>query len=164
MQNKPRYLVRVSEFRDEHLFHHPLNPNSAVVFQHSGGKTLGELAGLTRTGVNLCRVLPGKEAFAYHRHHSEEEWVYILSGRGIAEIGDEEFEVGPGDFLGYPPGTAAHHLRNPFAEELVCLMGGERAQVEIGDFPRLGKRMIRDGQSEHIVDVADQKPMFPDGQ
>jgi uncharacterized cupin superfamily protein len=39
---------------------------------------------------------PGKESFVYHSHHHEKEWLYILSGRGIAEINGEEFEVKSG--------------------------------------------------------------------
>jgi uncharacterized cupin superfamily protein len=45
---------------------------------------------------------PGKESFVYHSHHREEEWIYVLSGRGVAEIDGEEFEVGAGDFMGFP--------------------------------------------------------------
>lgn len=163
MEPKPRYLVRASELsqEDEIVMQHPLNPSSAIAFRHIGGKTLSELTGLERTGLHLCRV-PGKEAFVYHRHHREEEWVYILSGRGIAEIGDEEFSVGPGDFLGYPAGRVGHHLRNPHEEDLVCLMGGERTSVEVADFPRLGKRLIRTGSDAHVIDTSTMKPLFQD--
>ncbi|HNN95780.1 MAG TPA: cupin domain-containing protein [Pseudomonadota bacterium] len=165
MPDTPRYLVRAAELQaqPEFVFHHPLNPRSAIAFRQQDGKTLSELTGLTRLGVHLCRILPGKEGFAYHRHHREEEWVFVLSGRGIAEIGDEEFEIGPGDFLGYPAGGAAHHLKNPHAEDLVCLMGGERCSVEVADFPRDGKRLLRDGQKEQLVNVADLQPLFPAG-
>jgi uncharacterized cupin superfamily protein len=164
METKPRYLVRASELQQEEeiVMQHPLNPSSAVAFRHIGGKTLSELTGLVRTGIHLCRVLPGKEAFVYHRHHREEEWVYILSGRGIAEIGDEEFPVGAGDFLGYPPGTVAHHLRNPHDEDLVCLMGGERTSVEVADFPRLGQRLIRAGTEAHVAETAGMRLLFRD--
>jgi len=34
------------------------------------------------------------------------------------------------------------HLRNPFQADLVYLMGGESREVEIGEYPRLGKRAI----------------------
>ncbi|WP_231510189.1 cupin domain-containing protein [Fischerella sp. PCC 9605] len=40
---------------------------------------------------------------------NEEEWVYILSGRGIAEIGDRSYSVEPGDFMGF-----SHELINLF--------------------------------------------------
>ena len=36
----------------------------------------------------------------------------------------------------------AHHLTNPYDEDLVYLMGGERSRVEVSSFPRAGKRII----------------------
>ncbi|QRN99843.1 cupin domain-containing protein [Archangium violaceum] len=121
---------------------HPFNPNSEI-----RGHSLSELVGLRRTGVHLLRIPPGKESFVYHSHQLEEEWMYVLSGRGIAEIGDEQHEVGPGDFLGFSAPSVGHHLRNPFSEELVYLSGGERREMEVADFPRHGKRMVRVGRS-----------------
>jgi uncharacterized cupin superfamily protein len=130
-------------------FSHPFNPASSVE-----GFALSTIAGLTRAALNLMRVPPGKESFAFHRHAAEEEWVYILSGRGVAEIGEETFEVGPGDFMGFPTGGPAHNLRNPYGEELVYLAGGERHEVEIADFPRSGKRLVRVGEKIAVHDLA----------
>ncbi|AKJ06440.1 putative cupin superfamily protein [Archangium gephyra] len=119
---------------------HPLNPNSEV-----HGHSLSELVGMRRTGVHLLRIPPGKESFIFHSHQLEEEWMYVLSGRGIAEIDDTQHEVGPGDFLGFAAPSVGHHLRNPFSEDLVYLSGGERREMEVADFPRHNKRMIRVG-------------------
>jgi uncharacterized cupin superfamily protein len=154
----PSPLVRASDLdaAPEQTFSHPLNPNSAL-----RGRSLGDAAGLRRTGVNLLRVAPGKESFVYHAHHHEEEWIYILAGRGVAEVGDESHEVGPGDFLGFPTPSVGHHLRNPFAEELVYLSGGERHPLEIADFPRHGKRMVRVGTEISMYD-GEGAPLFPD--
>lgn len=50
----------------------------------------------------------------------------ILSGRGRAEIADDIVEAGPGDITGFPaPDGPAHHLTNPFDEDLVYLMGAK---------------------------------------
>jgi len=127
---------------------HPLNPNSLI-----RGVSLSEQVGLQRLGIHLLRIAPGKESFIFHTHKSEEEFLYILSGRGIAEIGDESFEVGPGDFMGFPTPSVGHHLKNPFGEELVYISGGERREVEVADFPRLGKRLVRFGTQVSIYDV-----------
>ena len=142
---------------------HPWTPNSAFVWV-----PLSRAVNLKRCAVNLARVLPGKESGGYHLHHGEEEWIYVLSGRGIAEIGDDEFEVGPGDFMGFPASSVGHHMRNPFDTDLVYLMGGERVQLDVSEFPRLGKRMIRFGISgwelgtrAEIYDLAAAKPMMP---
>jgi uncharacterized cupin superfamily protein len=139
----------------ERRFSHPFNPRSEI-----SGFTLGDPVGLTRIGVHLTKIPPGKESFVYHRHHSEEEFVYILSGRGVAEIDGEEVEVSAGDFIGYPAGTA-HHLRNAGEGDLVYLSGGERREMEIADFPRQGKRMVRVGGriSVHSLEAEALGPM-----
>jgi uncharacterized cupin superfamily protein len=150
--SKPN-LIRAAEHSSHGAFRwtfsHPLNPASSVE-----GFALSRIAGLGRAAVNLMRVPPGKESFAFHRHAAEEEWLYILSGRGVAEIGDSTFEVGPGDYMGFPADGPAHHLRNPYDEELVYLAGGEQHDVEIADFPRAGKRLIRVGEKIALHDLA----------
>jgi uncharacterized cupin superfamily protein len=145
------FLVKADEVAEKAgSFSHPWNPNSELI-----GTRLSTLVGLSRTGVSLIRIPAGKESFIYHSHQREEEWIYIISGRGVAEIDDEEFEVAAGDFMGFPTPSVAHHLRNPYDEELVYLVGGENLDVEIADFPRLGKRMLRRGQDVEIYDTFD---------
>jgi len=154
MTNQKSLLLRAEQIAANlQSFSHPWNPNSELL-----GTQLGRMVGLTRTGVNFVRVSPGKESFIYHSHHREEEWIYILSGHGVAEIDQEEFEVNSGDFMGFPTPSVAHHLRNTGDEDLVYLAGGENLDVEIADFPRLGKRMLRHGDTVEIYDFSDAKP------
>jgi uncharacterized cupin superfamily protein len=143
---KPDTLLRVEERGEELRFQHPLNPNSEIL-----GHQLSRRVGLKRAAVNLMRVPPGKESFVYHSHQSEEEWLYILSGRAIAEIEDDAYEVGPGDFLGFPTPSVGHHLRNPFEEEVVYLCGGEMLDLEVADYPRHGLRLIRRPDRAEVV-------------
>jgi uncharacterized cupin superfamily protein len=132
---------------EEFALSHPLNPNSEVYLRR-----LGESIGLQRAIVTLARVPPGKESFAYHAHKGDEEWLFIVSGRGRAEIGDKTFEVGPGDFMAFPTPSIGHHLTNPYDADLVYLMGGERGRVDVGEFPRLGKHMIFAADGIYVVD------------
>lgn len=146
-----KFLVKADEVAENAAgFSHPWNPNSEII-----GTRLSTLVGLSRLGVSRVCIPAGKESFVYHSHHREEEWIYILSGRGVAEIDDEEFEVAAGDFMGFPTPSVAHHLRNPYDEDLIYLMGGENLDVEIGDFPRLGKRMLKRGQDVEVYDTSD---------
>ena len=154
---RPSPLVRAVDKNDDkwQTFAHPLNPRSEI-----HGLSLSEMAGMQRVGVHLVKVPPGKEAFIYHTHTTEEEFIYILSGRGVAEIDGIRHEVGPGDFMGFPTPSAAHHLTNPFDDDLVYLMGGERREVEIADFPRIGKRILRTAGEAHIADLKHVKPFW----
>src|SRR5260370_352603 len=83
------------------------------------------------------RIPPGKGSVAYQPHLVEGEWVYILAGRGLADIDGKQYEVGPGDFMGFPAPGIAHLLRNPFDEALVYLMGGEAVPLDVLDYPTL---------------------------
>ena len=153
----PHPLIREADRPAEHSGAHPLNPNSEM-----HGVSLSELVGLRRLGLHSVRLPPGKESCIYHSHTTEEEFFYILSGRGVAEIDDEEYEVGPGDFMGFPTPSVGHHLKNPFDEDLVYLVGGERKSVEIAEFPRLRKKVIRDGrEGAFMVDMDRLEPLGP---
>jgi uncharacterized cupin superfamily protein len=154
---KKSFVLRASEISEQAAtFSHPWNPNSHII-----GTRMSALVGLQRTGVGLAKIPPGKESFIYHAHHQEEEWIYILSGRGIAEIEGETLEVSAGDFMGFPTPFVAHHLRNPYGEELIYLVGGENVDVEIVDFPHQGKRMLRRGEVIEIYDASNAKPFGP---
>ena len=152
-----KFLVKADEVADKASgFSHPWTPNSEIV-----GTRLGTLVGLSRTGVSRVSIPAGKESFVYHSHYREEEWIYIISGRGIAEIDGEELEVAAGDFMGFPTPSVAHHLRNPYGEDLVYLVGEENLDVEIADFSRLGKRMLRRGKDVEIYQTSDAKSFGP---
>ena len=118
------YLLRAADIAARsQTFSHPWNERSEI-----SGYQLGKSTGLRRTGVNLARLAPGKESFVYHAHWMEEEWIYVLSGRGVARIDGADYEVGAGDFMAFPTPGVAHHLRNPFASELLYLMGEKIAR------------------------------------
>jgi uncharacterized cupin superfamily protein len=147
------YLLRAADISArEETGAHPWNPKSEL-----HGARLGTLTGLKRTGVSFVRVPAGKESFVYHAHWREEEWIYILSGRGIAEIDGGEYEVAAGDFMGFPAPGVAHHLRNAGTGDLVYLMGGENLDFEIADYPHLAKRMIKAGGKVEIYDAKDTR-------
>lgn len=137
------HILRADDIKAaEDTFHHPWNPDSEI-----SGTHLSALGGLQRTGVSLARVAPGKESFAYHLHHREEEWVYVLAGRATARIDGQEYMLEAGDFVAFPTPSVAHLMSNPGPEELVYLMGGENRRHDVADFPELDRRMVKiDGE------------------
>ena len=148
-----KFLLKAGDIKSkEAQFSHPWNPKSLLI-----GTQISRMLGLKRTGVTIARMPADKESFVYHSHHLEEEWVYILSGKGIAEIDGIEYEVGAGDFMAFPTPSVAHHLRNPGPEDLVYLMGGENLGTEIADFPKMDKRMLRHGGSVEVYNLSDVK-------
>ncbi len=71
-----------------------------------------------------------------------------------AVIGDEEYAIGPGDFIGYRKGGLPHSIRNTGTETLRRIVVGERLAHDAGDYPRLGKRLYRNpGLAWELVDL-----------
>jgi uncharacterized cupin superfamily protein len=64
--------------------------------------------------------------------------------------------------MGFATPSVAHHLTNPYDEDLVYLMGGERSRVEVSSFPRAGKRIIFSGSGIWPVDEKRLEPMSLD--
>jgi uncharacterized cupin superfamily protein len=150
----PHIVRKATVEAGEGTFSHPWNPASQIT-----GTRMSELAGLKRTGVSIARIAPGKESFAYHSHHTEEEWIYILSGRATALIDGQEYELESGDFVAFPTPSVAHNIANRSNEELVYLMGGENHPNEVADFPALDRRMVKLDGKASIYRLSDGKSM-----
>jgi hypothetical protein len=118
-------------------------------------KSLGDAVGLTELGVHLVRIKQGDHTTEYHSHYCDEEFIYVLSGRGIAEIGIRKIKVGPGDFMGFTARSLPHDMTNPYAEDLVYLLGGTRKAVDICEYPRSRKRGYKFAGRRHLVGFDD---------
>src|SRR3954467_7166686 len=73
----------------------------------------------------LWELPPGKKSFPLHAHQVTEEALYVLSGKAQIRSkdadGEQVTEIGPGDYVAYPPGGPAHQLINHGTEPLVYL-------------------------------------------
>lgn len=133
---------------------HPWNPRSEI-----SGSHLSSLGGLKRTGVSIVHMAPGKESFAYHAHHQEEEWIYILAGCAVALIDGVEYELHAGDFVAFPTPSVAHHLMNRSESVVTYMMGGENLPYDVADFPTLDKRMVKLNGEAAIYKLSDAKSL-----
>lgn len=106
-------------------------------------KSLGDVVGLQALGVHIIAVEPGRYSTEYHCHHFEEECVYVLSGAGIARIGEESHTLGPGDFLGFTTNGVPHAMQATGSEPLVCLVVGQRLKQDVTDYPEAMARLYR---------------------
>jgi len=129
---------------------HFLNPNAVRT-----NKSLGDAVGLGQIGVHMIYVEPGRDTTEYHIHHFEEECLYVISGTALATIGETTHRIGPGDFLGFPRNTVAHNISNDGQETLVCLVMGQRLPHDVGDYPRLKKRIYRYNGQWDVVSHGD---------
>lgn len=119
-------------------------------------KSLGDLTGINGFGFHIIEVEPGFESTELHMHYHEDECVYILQGEAEARLGDTVFRVRAGDFLGYRAGGLAHSLLNTGSDLLKCIVVGQRLDQDVGDYPRLNKRIYRQkGLPWNLVDMED---------
>jgi uncharacterized cupin superfamily protein len=94
-------------------------------------RALGEALGLTRFGVNLTTLPPGKESSMRHWHTHEEEFVYIVSGEVVLKTDAGEQLLQAGQCAGFPLGTPdGHQLVNRSSRPAVYLEVGTRDEVD----------------------------------
>lgn len=151
-EDKPLPLLTAAQIDnlDETEHHHQFNDNA---IRHT--RSLGDILGLEQLGVHLVRLEKGHDSTQFHFHHIDEEFVYILSGEGIAEFGDTTVNIAAGDFMAFGRNSLPHNMHNPFDEDLVYLMGGNRSPIDICDYPRIGLRMFREHGIKEYVELKD---------
>jgi uncharacterized cupin superfamily protein len=93
-------------------------------------------AGSVKTGMRYELVPDGKLNCPPHCHGSEEEFFLVLDGEGTCLLGDEEFPVRRGSFVGRPPGTGVPHA---FRGPLTLLTYGTREPNDMCYYPRSNK-------------------------
>jgi quercetin dioxygenase-like cupin family protein len=89
----------------------------ALAAQTEGHYSLFEARHLTGGGVPL------------HRHHKDEEGMFVLDGRYRFQVGDQQFELGPGDFIHVPrPTPHAFEALEPSRLLVIVAPGGFHEQ------------------------------------
>jgi quercetin dioxygenase-like cupin family protein len=76
-----------------------------------------ETVGATETVFGVTIFAPGSR-HEVHRHPNAEEVEYLISGRGIAYLGDDALDLGPGEAV-FVPRNAYHGFKNDSDEEAV---------------------------------------------
>ena len=88
---------------------------------------LGDTAGLTQFGVNLCKLPAGAWSSQRHWHTSGDEFVYVLSGEVVLVTDGGEEVLRAGDSAGFPANDAnGHCFQNRSDREAQILEIGTR--------------------------------------
>ena len=72
-------------------------------------RRLGEALGLTRIGVNVASLPPGKESSMRHWHTHEDEFVYVLEGELVLRTNGGEQLLSAGMCAGFVAGSEDGH-------------------------------------------------------
>ncbi|MBX2836536.1 MAG: cupin domain-containing protein [Gammaproteobacteria bacterium] len=117
-------------------------------------KSLGDMTGLSGFGFHIIEIQPNKWSTEFHRHYFEDECVYVLDGTATAYLGEQQHDIGPGDFIGYPKGGPAHTIHNSGNTPFRCIVVGERLPQDVADYPNKSKRIFRNkGLEWDLVDL-----------
>ena len=101
---------------------------------------VGAAIGAQKLGYSFFSVPPGKAAFPYHTHTTNEEMIYVVDGRGILRLGKEEVEVTAGTIVACPPGTEfPHQLINTGTQELRYLVVSTMEYPDLSEYPDSNK-------------------------
>lgn len=72
-------------------------------------RALGDALGLTKIGVNLTTLMPGKESALRHFHTHEDELVFVVEGEVVLRTDEGEQVLTAGMCAGFPAGVRDGH-------------------------------------------------------
>jgi uncharacterized cupin superfamily protein len=115
-------------------------------------KRLGNAAGLTQFGVNLCTLKPGAASSQRHWHENEDELVYVLAGELVMCEDDGEVVLKAGDVAAWKAGvTNGHCLINRSGRDAVFIEVGSRAAVERAYYSDIDMMIVRDDKGARYM-------------
>jgi uncharacterized cupin superfamily protein len=103
-------------------------------------RALGDPLGLTKIGINLTTLPPGKESSMRHWHTLEDEFVYVLSGEVVVKTDGGEQVLTAGMCAGFPASADGktgdgHQLINRSNAPVVYLEISNRARGDMAFYP-----------------------------
>ena len=100
----------------------------------NGGLSVSELIDVEKGGPSR------------HLHHEQEEWFYVVEGEYLIEVGDERYELGPGDSV-LAPREVAHvwaHVGEGTGRLIVTLQPAGEIEAFFDELAKLGSSPKRE--------------------
>src|SRR5262245_6930984 len=99
-------------------------------------RALGDPLGLTKIGVNLTTLPPGKESSMRHFHTREDELVFVVEGEVVLVTDEGEQLLCAGMCAGFPAGTKnGHQLVNRSQRPARYLEISNRDALDSAEYP-----------------------------
>ena len=105
-------------------------------------RQLGRAAGGQQLGASLCTLLPGQASWPMHAHATNEEAIFVLSGRPTLRLATvssrevREVELAPEDYAAFPAGPEhVRQLVNRTGEEVRYLVMSTMWPADVGFYP-----------------------------
>jgi uncharacterized cupin superfamily protein len=114
---------------------------------------LGDAAGLTQFGVNLCTLPPGAWSSQRHWHTHGDELVFVVSGEVVMVTDEGEETMRAGDSAGFKAGDRnGHHFQNRSSTDAALLEIGSRIPEDGAFYPDIDLVALPDGAGYAHVD------------
>ncbi len=100
----------------------------------NGGLSVSELIDVEKGGPSR------------HLHHEQEEWFYVVEGEYVIEVGDERYELGPGDSV-LAPREVAHvwaHVGEGRGRLIAALQPAGEIEAFFDELAKLGSSPQRE--------------------
>jgi len=119
-----------------------------IDFKVSTLDTDGELA--------VCEITSlQKGGPARHLHHEQDEWFYVVEGEYVIDVGEERYELGPGDAV-LAPGKVAHvwaHVGEGTGRLICALQPAGEIEAFFDELAKLGSSPEREELQRTFIDL-----------
>src|SRR5215831_7052857 len=110
-------------------------------------RALGDALSLTKIGINLTTLLPGKESSMRHYHTHEDELVYVLEGEVVLRTEGGEQTLRAGMCAGFPAGHEdGHQLVNRSGKPARYLEISNRDPADTAAYSEVDLAYRKDGK------------------
>lgn len=107
-------------------------------------RALGDAFGLTKIGVNLTTLPPGKESSMRHFHTLEDELIFVIEGEVVLCTDEGEQVLGAGMCAGFPAGARnGHQLVNRSDRPVRYLEISNRDREDTAEYPDVDLALVR---------------------
>jgi uncharacterized cupin superfamily protein len=122
-------------------------------------RALGDALGITKFGLNLTTLMPGKESSMRHCHKLEDEVVYLLEGEVVLCTNAGEQVLTAGMCAGFPAGTGdAHQLVNRSDKPARYLEISNRDPDDSADYPDVDLAYSKTPEGKPVFSRKDGTP------
>lgn len=122
-------------------------------------RKLGDWFGLTNFGVNLTTLAPGAISALCHAHARQDELIYVLAGRPTLMMGEAEYQLEPGQCMGFKAGTGiAHQVVNRTDAMVQLLEIGDRTPHDTVEYPQDDLQAVLDKAGQWVFEHKDGTP------
>jgi uncharacterized cupin superfamily protein len=122
-------------------------------------RALGDALGLTKVGVNLTTLPPGKESSMRHHHTHEDELIFVLEGEVVLITDRGEQVLTAGMCAGFPAGSNdGHQLVNRSDQPARYLEVSNRDPADTAAYPDVDLAYSKSPEGKAVFSRKDGTP------